>query len=202
MALAVGDILQATIAGNHKGQQTRNVLNFRVNDSSKVEYDLAVALAACVTESLIPWISGEWEKEYVHVKKIYPTVGTIAEYNWSPSPGEGLAALPSFNAVVIPFQTAFGGRSGMGRMFLPAVPEDSVTEGVLTDDAYTLILDFVLCMFTKFVGGTTGFDMGVLSRKIKATTPGDPTAWFHNVTHLGIDQQIGSQRSRKIARGI
>lgn len=200
--MATGDIIEVVIKGEHDGQETNNVLHFKLNSGDEDEGGVADAVKECIVDSLLAALSGEWTGKGVYAKKIYPTTSVEQISSLIGEDGEGGAGLPSFNAALFSLRTAHAGKSGQGRMFVPGIPEASQVGSVLEASAITALSAFVTCMVGKFITGTFAADWGVVSRKNKAATPGTVANWFFPLTEVVVNPDIASMRSRKKGRGI
>lgn len=202
MATAVGDILQVTVKGIHEGQEVNNILNFRATAADVEEIDLAQAVWDCFTTVLVDWFAGGYIGRTVSVKRVYPTVSPEYLFDTSGFSGSAGISLPTFAAGLVSLRTDTGGKSGQGRLYLPAVASPNVEGSELTGDAVAVLANFVLCMFGKFVGGTEPFTWGIISRKIREANAGDVANWFKPVTVAVPRVDLATQRSRKLRRGV
>ena len=198
---AAGDIIQAVIKGRYEGQEVNNVLHFRANNGNYDAAVFAADLAECVLESLIGSMAAGYTFDNIGVKRVYPNLSP--EYIWVGDfqNGSGGAGLPSFSAALLSFQTEKAGKSGKGRLYVPAVSEASTNGSTLNDDGLTWLLEFAICLATKFVGDSLDANLGVVSRKIRETNPGDVANWFAEVTSIVARHDLATMRSRKVGRG-
>jgi hypothetical protein len=200
--MAVGDVYEVVLGGKMDGTETRNVLHFQSKVANEDPEALIEALQECIVEALLDFVSSGWETEFLSAKKIAPTAGPEVEWLMSNQGEVGSAAEPSFVAAVLSYHTAHAGRSGRGRSYVAGVPQASVVDGYLTESAIIALTTFVTCMVGKFISGTADFNLGVVSRKERAATPGTIANWFFPVTWIEMDTLLGTQRSRKIGRGM
>lgn len=199
--MAIGDVYEVVIKGHHDGQETNNVLHFKAK-ATDTEEQLADLILDCVTDSLLAAVSSEWTFRGVYAKRVYPTTSVEAIQNGDEAPGTGGAGLPPTDAAVISLRTGHSGRSGHGRMYIPAIPEASQVGGTLESAAMVALASFITCLAANFIDGSEAFDWGVVSRKEKAATPGTVANWFFPLTSAVVNPDLGTMRSRKKGRGI
>jgi hypothetical protein len=208
---ALGVAYQVKVVGHIEEQVTNNILHFvNVGADADVELHLILALIQCFQEVLLPGLSEEYTLNEVHWKEVFPILGVEAITPITGITAGGVAgdALPSYCSAVCSIRTAFGGRSGRGRMYVPGIPEAS-TDGskiLVESTTWTQLLAFAACLATKFIhldpaGGANLWDMSVYSRKIGGEAFPYGTAGFHAMRSVTPDRFLGTTRSRKVGRG-
>ena len=208
---ALGVAYQVKVVGHIEEQVTNNILHFvNVGADSDVELHLILALILCFQEVLLPGLSAEYTLNEVHWKEVFPVLGveTITPISGVVVGGVAGDALPSYCSAVVSERTAFGGRSGRGRMYIAGIPE-SATDGskiLLESPTWTQMLAFAACLATKFIhldpaGGANLWDLSVYSRKIGGEAFPYGATGFHAVRNFIPDRFLGTTRSRKIGKG-
>lgn len=209
---AVGDVYEVIIEGRQEGQLMDNVLHFScVGADTDVDLHLILVLINCFVTNLLPVLSSSYSLERVRWKKVSPVLGIeqVTVPAGGPLAGGGGASSPAYVSAVVSKRTLFPGRSGRGRMYIPAVPEGMATISALdTGGAFWAgLLGFIACVLTNFkhpdpAGGSNIWDLVLFSRKLAGTTKAPfPAAAFHAVDNLIPVQQLGTTRSRKVGRG-
>lgn len=139
-------------------------------------------------ETLKPYLDNDYQLTMVRVRNVeVPTDGVdlLCDLNGSHS-GE---TMPLFNAAVVSLRTDKIGRSYMGRVYIPAVPKDFVTNNSVTGAYSSGIGAFIeRCLILSQDEGDASFELGVYS-KILGT--------FEVVTGAIVVNNIGHQNRRK-----
>jgi len=210
IAAAVNDCFQVKLVGSLEGQETNNILHFKcVGADDDVETHLIVVLLTCFITNLLPVLPSPFRLERAVWKKVSPTLGPEQITIPAEQAGEvAIDSLPSFTSAVLSIRTTTAGRSGRGRMFLPAVPENAVI-GSRIDDTHAYwdaLIAFATCLVTNFfhadpAGGTDIWDMAVYSRTLGGATLPYGAAGFSPMTSVTPLQYVGTTRSRKVGRG-
>lgn len=202
-----GDKFQVSVLGTLENQRTVNVLYFEAaTPIDDVELRLIQALVECFITNLIPVWPIRMKLNEVRWKMVNPTLGpehifTVTENNVGEA---AVDSLPSFNSVVVSKRTALGGRSHMGRMYLPAIPESATTGSeIATGQPYwDAIISFLTCVATKFIlgdpPGANSFQIMNYSRKLGGAAFPLGNAGFTAITSLTATTLIGTTRSRKV----
>jgi hypothetical protein len=200
-------IARVTIKQTVLGQVCENVLHFGTDSLSPNWEQLALDIIDCIRTTLAPHLAQEYRLDEIDVTQIFPDLldplvviptTAVAGENFSPS-------LPTTNAVVLSLLTGGGGRSGRGRMYIPAVEIAAVQGNDLKDIAIGYFIAFLACMFGKFV--TAGdppvapeFFWGIQSRKNYATEAHN--LHFRDLKSYKVQKILGTMRSRREGRGI
>lgn len=102
--------------------------------------------------------------------------------------------LPACCAQVITFQTALGGRSGRGRIYLPPPSTGQVSDGYITTTQQSALQAFMSQMNGRYIlaGGVaaSGFELGVFSRVLGGTSPPFSLAGFHKLSGWVVRQSL------------
>lgn len=206
------DCYQVRIVGRMEGQETNNVLHFRlVSGSADTDVDthLILVLAQCFITHLLPVLTSSWSLEKFVWKRVSPTLGP--EFTSIPvgvGAGAGnAAALPSYCSAVLSIRTPEGGRRKRGRMFIPGIPENTTTNSAFNtaDPLWAALIAFAACLITGFVPGdppgSNAWHMAVYSRAIGGATFPYALAGFTGINDITPVQLLGTTRSRKVGRG-
>lgn len=119
-------------------------------------------------------------------------------------------ALPSFCSGVLSLRTGITGRSRVGRLYIPGVPEDFSQDSKFSGDYLGIIQSLGSTILGKFgPSGTVGYGrIGVFSRKLGVTRSAGPppslsysTAGWTQVTSFIARSEVATQRKRKLGRG-
>lgn len=203
--------IRVRIVGRMHGQLTNNVLHFGTNtvvsDPPAINallLQLATAVAACIIDTMLPAVSQDWSLTHVEAQEIMPTLSDpVVHVPEDPVVGTAGVASSSVLASVYQIYTGGGGRSGRGRQFLPPPGEAQSTNSLIDAGTMTAIEAFLVCIAGKFigVGATEPFELGVLSQKAFANTPGNFNTAFRPATLLVPSNVLGVMGSRKVGRG-
>lgn len=203
------NIAQAVLKGKVDGQDYRNVMHFGSDvtgwdaDPNAILILLAQAVMQCAVSVLLPGLSNQISFEGVSAKRIFPAITDEVFDATDAGPGEVAGqALPSFCSMLIDVKTGGGGRRNRGRMFLPPPLETNAANSLLDSTGLALAAAFAACMAGKFLGagGTTDWEIGVLSRKAVSEGSAINVA-FKSATSLTAKPLISVQRRRKIGVG-
>lgn len=194
----MGTKFRVTLIGTYVGQTFNNVLNF---DNTG-----AVMTAAQVADELIAfWVAQVRAQQtnntiYTGVRVQPMEAGNPASV-FKPVVLAGLKTTFSGNMPficgVLKIGTAFGGKQGRGRIYVPGLMGLGVTDGLFTLAALTTINDqIVLPLNAQFNGltGTSALRLGVMGKAVSSP--------FHVMTNLSIRSVLGIQRRRQIGVGI
>jgi hypothetical protein len=210
---AAGDVWQVKIHGRLEGQEALNVLHFttQLGDNDVVAHLLTVLLA-CIVNSLLPGLSNNYFLEKVTGMQVSPIVGP--EFEVIPNPtgvvqGQSAGdARASFESCVVSIRTEGAGRTGRGRMFLPAIPEGSASASFISPESpyWGAVVAFVTCLASNFIHANSfpannTWWLGVMSRKIGGAKPPFLPAGFHKALVLTPHAAISTTRSRKVGHG-
>jgi len=199
-------IVQVVIKGRLHNQETNNVLHFGTNTVNPVYLNLLLDIIDCLRTNRAAF-SDQLKVEKLTARELFPV--PLDEIEKTPDPelvGNGLPALPSFNAALISLSTGLGGRSNRGRLFMPGVIANDVSSSKLTSGGLAKWQAFVTCMVGKFVGAAENvdqvpFNWGVLSRKnsgVNFATAGDA---FHRIRTATAKDVVATMHSRKMGVG-
>jgi hypothetical protein len=209
----VGEIWEVVLEGRQEGQQVLNVMHFRFdNNNSNVEENLLRALVECLLTVLLPTAASTYQYVRCMGKQVSPILGPIIEIGQEASDviqGADVGdALPSFVSVCANIHTVRGGRSGRGRMFIPAIPESSTVGSFVSTvhPHWQAILAYLACVAAKFIHvgeplGSEQISLGVMSRKIGGLKPPYSVDGFAAATRLVAKNALATTRSRKVGRG-
>jgi len=157
------------------------------------------------------WASDDWHVKSVLIVTLIPSPGVLIENRLAGGEGfQGGDSLPSFCAGLLSFRTGISGRSAHGRLYLPGVPEDLVSESRLEGVSLGQLQAIGTQLVTRYgVAGTfANARYGVFSRRLGVTRdPGPPprlvysTAGFFTVNSSIARPEVATIRKRKLARG-
>lgn len=215
-AAAANEVWQLRLEGRYEGQQVINVLHFSnpVADADVETHLLAVVLSCFIT-NMLPVLVGSYTFERMVSKRVSPTVGldiVTVDTNQTQA-GGNVQGLPSYAAAVISIHTTRPGRSGRGRIFMSAIPEQETTNSQLQPQSayWQGLLAFCACIVTNFHAkdpfGVGDWLFGVMSRKIGGAKPPFSGAGFAGIGPSSTPgalvpvAQLGTQRSRKVGHG-
>jgi hypothetical protein len=119
--------------------------------------------------------------------------------------------LPPHDAAVLSLYTPYPGRRTHGRMYFAGIAEASQNQGILSATAKASIKNLADILIGTFGwdGTSPNYWWGVYSRKNGATRlPGPPPYISYSPltlipwTRYSVNEQLGTQRHRKLGRGI
>lgn len=210
---ATGEVWEVVLEGRQEGQQVLNVMYFRARGAiDNVELRLLRALVECLLTQFVPGASSNYQYVRCHGKRVTPDIGPVVEIGTEAGDviqgdAEG-DSLPTYASVCVNIHTTRGGRSGRGRMFLPAVPEGATSGSyVTTTQPYWLaIVAYLACVATKFIAASelseaNKFELGVMSRKIGGLKAPFAAAGFARAVRLQPLNRLSHNVSRKVGRG-
>jgi len=134
--IPIPDTVLCQLVGRIDGQQTINDLYF-TNTTPGVTLaevtDLAEAVSSWYVSSMLTLLSSAFSLERIHARDLTSQASFSVDVNSGPAPGSsGGAFVPNNVAPCISFRTAFAGRSGRGRNYIPGVPQPVVDGNTLT----------------------------------------------------------------------
>jgi hypothetical protein len=182
------------------------VLHFGTDTAVPDWNQLAQAIIFCIANAFKNMTSSEWKFDHIGVTPLFPNLeDEIIVFSNQPIEGTPFAnALPSFNAALISIQTGLGGKTHRGRMFLPGVIQNDVSQSLYTDPGLQKVIQFAACLAARFITSesvdATAFKIGVLSRK--GITQATVAANFTPATKLVPRRAIATLHSRKIGVGV
>lgn len=215
-AAAAQEIYQVRFEGRNEGQQVINVLHFSTpSGDSDVETHLLAVVIQCFITNILPVLLATYTLERVISKRVSPTVGPdiITVPSGSLAGGDSRPGLPNYAAGVVSIRTVRGGRSGRGRIFFGAIPEDATIASAFdpAEQYWQALIAFCACIVSAFhstdVVGTNQWVFGVVSRKLGNAKPPFTAAQFAAIGTsttpgaLTPVAQLATQRSRKVGHG-
>lgn len=197
-------LLQIAIHGKMHDQTTVNTFHVLVNSTAPGASGMASAAVnfwAGVRSQWCNAVSVDWTGTIYTVRMIgfpeimpqqaalvAPFVGTIESQ-----------ALPGVCAGIISKRSTFGGKRGRGRVYIAGVPENGAENGQLTEAQRVLMQDLADRFNDDFGWGDTGTATPYLwSRNVG----GEAGVRGVAVSHAIADTVLGTQRRRRIGRGI
>jgi len=195
-------VAEVVVVGNMHGSQTINVWHFGRETPFNVDtivedlQALAVALAQCIQQTLLPAVTSDWTFEKVKAKTILGGESDEVEATFAGSHvGQLSPASVSFTASLLNLKTGGGGRSGRGKKFLPPAGETEIGASDLDGPTLILLGAFIACVVQKFLGNPTdsGWNLVVWSRKNTAA---------REVKSIIASPHVACMRSRRIGHGI
>lgn len=211
-AADVGEIWQVTLEGRQEGQQVMNIFHFRMDTQiDNVEEKLLRALVECLY-ALLPFAAATYQYVRCTGKQVAPILGPVIEIGQEEGDviqgGSVGDSMPTYVSVCAGIHTTRGGRTGRGRMFIPAVPENS-TQGsfIPTGNPYwTAILAYVACVAEKFIHineplSAEQISIGVMSRKIGGTKPPFDIDGFAPAVRIVPLNRLSHTVTRRVGRG-
>lgn len=206
--MAVGDLYRVALSYRMHGQLNTNVM------AMKQIADAAVEDAGDVAAKILPLLAASWAKYMAGIgfdKTFSVQVDKIARL----TSDQGLAnlvadityqnnvSLPTVNAVTFSIYTGLSGPTRRGRLFLGAIPVDSVLNSVLAGLGLTRFDNFNADFAAKFLGdsATSGFQIGVFSRSRYAITSNPFDDYWKPANRLVVKNTVGTMHSRKIGVG-
>ena len=170
-------VAELTVYGSLHNQETVNVYHFGRETPWNVDtihedlQALAVAMAQCITTTLLPAVTSDWTFHRIKVKTILGGESDEVEVAaQGVSQGQLGPASHSFASTLLNLKTGGGGRSGRGKKFLPPVGEAETTASSIDGGTLLLIAAYVACVAGKFFGAQpeSGWNLVVWSRKNQA----------------------------------
>jgi hypothetical protein len=200
-------IARVVIKARVLGQVCENVLHFGADGAAPNWNQLAADVIDCIVTSLAPHLGSEYALEELQVTQIFPALlDPIVVQPDAPVHGEAFQpCLPTTNAAVLTLLTGGGGRSGRGRMYIPAIERTHVVGNEITDAALVFLANFLACMVGKFVVHgdppvVPAFFWGIQSRKNYKTEAHN--LHFRDIKQTKPQKILGTMRSRREGRGI
>jgi hypothetical protein len=203
-----GDIFEVVFGGRQHGQDTRNVVHFRVRTTSgsgaPTDAQLEAAILAGVwvngmRDEMRQQLSSEWSLLFTKAQRLSPgprSAGVVSVEDAGPGsiPGN---ALPTAVAAVIQKRTAFAGRRYRGRMYVPGIPASYENDSSLSAEGVTAMeqlannLDQIFVATAAAVAFT--FEPILLHRDVQGG--------YTLVTGHGVDSVLRTQRRRQVGKG-
>lgn len=191
-------IFQATLFQSFQGQTLENVLHFRGNGTAD-----PLEMNGLADELNTNWITSVITQQtdalkYFQIKVemmnggFAPVVKAISRNGQGGSSDNDKATY----AHVLRKRTAFPGKHGRGRAFIGGIANNADQKSFLDQQRITNWTNRCIELMAAFgPGGTTGFEIGLVSRA-------DPLNSFKPLIAIEIAPQYANVQSRKVGRGI
>lgn len=212
--MPVGDHFRVAIDGGLAGQQIVTTFQYRQSTANTSTLSDVESLARAIGNVMLTGTS-----KLIDCQSQDVDYGTIESRSF-PLPGvpmvgydlgvvktgqEAIASLPPSCAAVIKRRTGFLGRKYRGRIFLPGVPVDYVTDGEITDAGYIATLAALAAAIIAPIAWTAGGSptfVPELCVVVGDGSVGDPYAYrATDIISAVLDKKIRSQRRREVGRG-
>lgn len=211
-------LYRVTLVGELHGQLTQNHFHFQTNASWNGHSLYKNELSALITHfvaNLVPKVqlfaSQQWAAKTVLGITLIPKAEVMIEQRIANGTGTQTDdSLPSFCAGLLSLRTGAGGRSRIGRLYIPGVAEGLSSSSRLEGN-YLSLLDGIGASLRQFYGQTGSFPdcrFGVYSRKLGVTRSVGPpptlnysAVGFRLVDTIIARPEIATMRRRKLARG-
>lgn len=196
---------------------TNTVLHFIGGRNANINSHANELSAICneVANYVVPAMQGfcsdDWSAKTVLGVSLIPRPGVLVEVRIASGSGaQPDDSLPSFCAGLLSIRTGVGGRSGHGRLYIPAPTEDLCSASRLEGNYLTILANIGAVLNTRF--GPTGLSnlayFGIFSRKLGVTRNAGPPATlsysmagFMKMTTWIARPELVTQRKRMLARG-
>lgn len=194
----MGTKFRVTIIGTYYGQTFNNVLN--------MDNTGTVMNAAQVADDVLAFfvlVVKAWQSNLVTYTgiRVQPMEAGNPASAFKPITIVGakgnLVVENPFVAGVLKIGTAFGGKKGRGRIYLPGLTIHGIAGGLFTTAGLAIVNDnIVLPLFGSYNGptGVGNLKLGVMGRAVDSP--------FHVMTNLQIRSVLGIQRRRQVGVGI
>jgi hypothetical protein len=206
------------LVGELHGQATETTFHFQTSSfSSETSYTVELdrtmdTFISTVLPKIQAFANQEWAAKTVIGVSLIPKQALFIEKRLANGAGfQGDNSLPSFCAGLLSLRTGVGGRSSIGRLYLPGVAE-LLSSASRLEGAYLSLLSNVGATLVSTFGPSGSWPYtrwGVFSRKLGVTRTLLPTptltyshAGFKIVTNTVARPEIATMRRRKLARGI
>jgi hypothetical protein len=219
MPLSPLGLYRVTLIGELHGQATQTAFHFMTNSSGNVNNNYSTELTDLVADfiaNVVPKIqlfaNQEWAGKTVLGITLIPKATVFIESRLANGTGtQPDQCLPSFCAGLLSLRTGAGGRSRIGRLYIPGVAEGLSSASKL-EGSYLSLLSGIGAALLQRYGPSGGFPYvryGVFSRKLGVTRNFGPpptlsysAAGFMMINSIIARPEIATQRRRKLARGI
>lgn len=217
MALDPKGLYRIKLIGEVHGQATETAFHFQTSDVN-VQPSYEVELRETM-EDFIQYIlpkvqafcSQQWSAKTLVGVTLIPRESVFIETRIPNGAGfQSDDSLPSHDAGLLSLRTGKGGRSRIGRLYLPGVSENLSSTSRLEGQYLGLLSDFGSTLTQRYGlnGAYPYIRYGVFSRKLGVTRVLLPTPhliYSHNgftiVRNTVARPEIATQRRRKLARG-
>jgi hypothetical protein len=218
MPLTPRGLYRIKLIGELHGQLTETAFHFVTSEVSAFDrYDLELnALMEAFIQSILPlwqgFCSQEWAAKTVTGITLIPAQEVFIEKGIVNGGGsQPDDSLPSFCAALLSLRTGKGGRSRIGRLYVPGVAEGLSSQSRLEGNYLGLLRNLGAALTSTF-GNNGSYPWnryGVFSRKLGVTRHLLPTphldysaAGFQIVTTTVPRPEVATMRRRKLARGL
>lgn len=157
--------------------------------TSATPVEVAEAVAAAWDASVAHQQSSSLNFDSVYVKFGPGNTGPSGEASGTGGLYASASAVPPQVSVIVNKGTALGGRSGRGRMFVPGIPEGSVTPAGLIDGGVQSDWNTDLIEFATALAGD---DLSL----VLLHGPDSPVTVPTPITSLIVSAKVGTQRDR------
>lgn len=207
------------LVGELHGQATETAFHFLTNSSGNVNnsyttelQDLMTHFITNIVSKIQIFASQQWAAKTLIGVTLIPKSQVFIETRLANGTGaQPDDSLPSFCAGLLSLRTGQGGRSRIGRLFLPGVAENLSSQSRL-EGSYLTLLSNVGAALTSAYGPSGSYPYvryGVYSRKLGVTRVLSPTptlnyssAGFAIINSTVARPEVATMRRRKLARGI
>jgi hypothetical protein len=189
-----------TVSARYGGQLMQNVLHFKNTDG-------ALSPAALANNVLVNWVrkvklcqTSDCNNFAILVQNL--SAPTTAAFNLpisEPGTQPSEHRMPTFVSAVFKYSTAFAGRHGRGRSFIPGVPTDFVFDWQLSPAG---IVNYQTNVVTPIVAAFVSGGVAGMPLCVREHVPGSGTDILHEVIAIAVRQQLGVQRRRNIGIGV
>lgn len=194
-------IVEAAVQYTLAGQEVRNILHIDPHESPSTSLLEAVGgvVALGIETYLMPHLSEDLSLYNVHTKDLTDVDGAVADavYNTPVLGGEAQASLPNNVALCASFKTLLTGRSYQGRMYIPGLGINRVTDSQVAGATATTFLDALIDIVADI--NAAGWDL-VVTSYINGGVP-RASAVSTIVTDILVNVVTDSMRRRLPGRG-
>lgn len=198
----VPNVAQITVQGRIDGQLTINDLYWEIAGGGITPTNLFAItnqVKSWVGLNLATELADEWTCETVQGRDLTVEAGAVVAVASGVTGGSASEPAPNNVAACISFRTGFAGRSGRGRNYIPAIPNDQVTINTMQPT----FMDNLLIVYSGLVGPGTflpGWQWCVVSRQAAGVLrpAGVP---FPITSAIFTRPYVASMRSRSVGHG-
>lgn len=193
--MAVGDLFQLNVVGKVHGQTTVNTFYYRIKVQAAGDPRQKLIdcwIAGCHTD-YVACLSSEWTTDHFEAAGLQPVLPKVDFFDATPGAVAGVC-LPSSVAAVMRRKTLTPGRTGRGRVYLPAIPnsfEDDSKIAVAAQPTYTAL---GLSLGLDIVDAGWTFTPQHVRRK--------PALQGLDIDRWTLDSIMRNQRRRQVGVGI
>jgi hypothetical protein len=219
MPLNPPGLYRIKLIGELHGQATETAFHFATNASGNVNNSYSTELTDLMANfitNIVPkyqlFCSQEWAGKTVVGITLIPKASVFIETRLANGTGtQPDNSLPSFCAGLLSLRTGAGGRSRIGRIYIPGVSEGLSSSSRLEGNYLSLLSGIGAALLQQY-GPSGGFPYvryGVYSRKLGVTRTAQPpytlnysAVGFQIINSIIARPEVATQRRRKLARGI